>query len=102
MTLLSILGSNGIAVPLSAGFPAGELRYILENSEPLLLLSSEKFKSKAEETLKDGLEKQPRLETVSKRTSGAAHGDPVQLESAGDAAGGLMLYTSGTTSRPVC
>ena len=32
VTLLSIIGSNGIAVPLSSGFPSSELRYILGNS----------------------------------------------------------------------
>ncbi len=101
MTLLSILGSNGIAVPLSSGFPASELRYILDNSEALILLSSTKYKSRAEEVLKEGLERQLKLGTVEKKESGAISSQHVQLEELGDDLGGMMLYTSGTTSRPV-
>ena len=101
MTLLSILGSHGIAVPLSSGFPASELRYILENSEALVLLSSVKFRSKAEEVLNEGLERQLNFEVIDKRTSGTGSSEGVQLENANGDVGGMMLYTSGTTSRPV-
>ena len=101
MTLLSIIGTNGIAVPLSSGFPASELRYILENSETLMLLSSTKFQSKAEEVLKDGLEKPLKLQIVEKRLASGDATEQVHLDDPKDEGGGLMLYTSGTTSRPV-
>lgn len=101
MTLLSILGSNGIAVPLSSGFPASELRYILDNSEALILLSSNKFRSKAEEVLKEGLERQVKHGNVEKKESDATSSQQVQLEELEDDIGGMMLYTSGTTNRPV-
>lgn len=102
MTLLSILGSNSIAVPLSSGFPASELRYILDNSAALMLLSSTKFKSKSDEVLKEGLEKEPISVTVEKKLEGSQSNEGVQLETQQDNKSGMMLYTSGTTSRPVC
>ena len=104
MTLLSIFACDNIAVPLSAGFPASELRYILENSEAVTLLSSGKFQDKAEEVLKEGLEhlqKRPTLNVVEKRHHGNGQ-DEVKLVSPPMKNGGMMLYTSGTTSRPVC
>ncbi|KAL8829360.1 MAG: hypothetical protein Q9170_006201 [Blastenia crenularia] len=100
MTLLSILGSNSIAVPLSSNFPASELRYILENSEALMLLSSVNFQSKVDEVLKEGLEKAPILGTIEKRFEHDHSSEDVQLESSSVSRSGMMLYTSGTTSRP--
>lgn len=102
MTLLSILGSNSIAVPLSSGFPASELRYILDNSEALMLLSSAKFKDKAQEVVKGSLEKKPILDMVQKRQGReGGSSDHVRLEGFQENQAGMMLYTSGTTSRPV-
>lgn len=101
MTLLSILGSNSIAVPLSASFPATELRYILNNSDALMLLSSDKFQSKSDEVLKEGLDKKPISSTIDKKIEGNQSGESIQLEETSDDQSGLMLYTSGTTSRPV-
>ena len=89
---------------MSSSFPASELRYILENSEAAALLSSRKFQEKAEETLKEGLDhipKKPLLSIVEKRNHGSGH-DEVQLVPLPMNKGGMMLYTSGTTSRPVC
>ena len=103
MTFLSILACDSVAVPLSSGFPASELRYILENSEAVTLLSSRKFQEKAEEVLKEGIEHLPRkpvLNVVDKRLSGNGE-DGVQLVPLPMTKGGMMLYTSGTTSRPV-
>ncbi|KAL8742509.1 MAG: hypothetical protein Q9190_005015 [Brigantiaea leucoxantha] len=100
VTLLSILGSNGIAVPLSSSFPSSELRYILDNSEALMLLASKKFQSKAEEVLKEGLEKTPILGLVDKKIEGSKSGAKIPFEGSQKTQGGLMLYTSGTTSRP--
>lgn len=101
VTLLSILGSDSIAVPLSSGFPANELRYILDDSEAMLFLSSTKFNEKAQEVLKEGLEKKPRHGVVEKRQGGSVSFAQVQLEGTQSVNGGIMLYTSGTTSRPV-
>lgn len=101
MTLLSILGSNSIAVPLASSFPASELQYILDDSEALMLLSSVKFKKKADEVLKEGLHRKPISSTVEKKLEGSQSPDDIQLEAQQDNKSGLMLYTSGTTSRPV-
>ena len=101
MTLLSILGCSSIAVPMSSGFPANELRYILDNSETLMLLSSEKFKAKAEEVLKGELETKPMMQILDKRRRGSEENGNIQLETVKQQDGGMMLYTSGTTSRPV-
>jgi len=101
VTLLSILGSNSIAVPLSSGFPASELRYILDNSQALMLLSSAKFQEKAAEVVKERLEKSPILSTVKKRLEGSGSKENIKLEGDEESRGGMMLYTSGTTSRPV-
>lgn len=103
MTLLSIFACDSIAVPLSSGFPASELRYILDNSGAVTLLSSNKFREKAEEILKEGLDdlrKKPTWNTVEKRRSVRGKHD-VQLVPLPMIKGGMMLYTSGTTSRPV-
>jgi len=104
VTLLSIFACDNIAVPLSSGFPASELGYILENSEAVILISSTKFQEKAEEALNKGLEHLPRkpaLNIVEKRRQGNGR-DEVQLVPLPMNKGGMMLYTSGTTSRPVC
>ncbi|MCJ1336925.1 hypothetical protein MMC09_002203 [Bachmanniomyces sp. S44760] len=100
VTLLSILGCSSIAVPMSSGFPANELRYILDNSETLMLLSSEKFKAKAEEVLKGELETKPMMQILDKRRRGSEENGNIQLETVKQQDGGMMLYTSGTTSRP--
>ena len=101
VTFLSILASNSIAVPLASTFPTSELRYILNNSETLILLSSTKFQNKAREIIKTGVEKVPVLALVEKRLNGGNGPGEVKLEIAKESAGGIMLYTSGTTSRPV-
>ena len=88
-------------MPLSPGFPAHELRYILDNSEASILLSSTKFKNKTEEVFKDGLEHQPILSFVEKRLGSNGAGEKVELQESASRDGGLMLYTSGTTNRPV-
>ncbi|KAF2815140.1 acetyl-CoA synthetase-like protein [Mytilinidion resinicola] len=99
VTLLSILGSHAIAVPLSPTFPAHELRYILDQSESLMLLSSKKFQDKADEVLKEGLETQP-INYKSEKIMTGKKDDTVRLEDLKSQQGGMMLYTSGTTSRP--
>lgn len=67
-----------------------------------MLLSSAKFKDKAQEVVKEGLEKKPVLDMVEKRQGDeGGSSQHVQLEGIQDNQAGLMLYTSGTTSRPV-
>ncbi|KAK4545537.1 hypothetical protein LTR36_002887 [Oleoguttula mirabilis] len=101
VTLLACLASNAIAVPLAPSFPASELRYIINHSEALILLSSAKFSSKAQEVLQDGLDKAPISASVEKITQGARSNGQVELRGqAYNAEGGMMLYTSGTTARP--
>ena len=69
----------------------------------MTLLSSGKFKDKAEDVLKEGLEhlqRKPVLNVVEKRLTGNGQ-DEVQLVPLPMTKSGIMLYTSGTTSRPV-
>jgi malonyl-CoA/methylmalonyl-CoA synthetase len=100
VTLLSILSCDAIAVPLSAAFPASELQYILENSEALLLLSSQKLQNKAKEVLIGDSSKL--LFHISEKIEvGADSTKPCELSEEPGGQGGMMLYTSGTTSRPV-
>lgn len=100
MTLLSIFACDSIAVPLSSTFPVSELRYITENSEAVTLLSSGMFENQARTVLKEGIERRPTLDVVDKKLSGSGQ-DEVQLVQLPNTKGGMMLYTSGTTSRPV-
>lgn len=102
MTLLSILASDAIALPLSPSFPPSELKYILDNSEALALLATEKYKNKAQQILDTGLAKEPFFAIHEKVNAGVNLTEPVDLHDIHDAKGGMMLYTSGTTNRPVC
>ena len=87
-------------MPLSTSYPASELRYIVQNSDPLTLLASEMFKGEAEKILEGSSEKKPTLNLIEKILTGGEH-DEVQLIELPVTKGGMMLYTSGTTSRPV-
>jgi malonyl-CoA/methylmalonyl-CoA synthetase len=100
VTLLAVFAARSIAVPLSPAFPVPELQYILAQSEVSLLISSPKFAVKAGEVLADGLESKPVHLSLDKHVGGAVHDKiPLEGEAPGDAA--MMLYTSGTTNRPV-
>lgn len=100
MTLLAALAARSIAVPLSPAFPAAELQYILNHSEASLLVSSSKFTPKAEEVLATELTSKPTHLELAKHVGGHQRQD-VTLEGTDPAGAGLMLYTSGTTNRPV-
>ncbi len=100
MTLLAILAAKCIAVPLSPAFPAPELQYILNHSEALMLLSSAKFASKAQEVLRTELDVEPVYLQLSKFQGGGAY-ERVALDKSKPGSAGMMLYTSGTTNRPV-
>jgi acyl-coenzyme A synthetase/AMP-(fatty) acid ligase len=66
-----------------------------------MLLSSEKFKDKAQNVVKEELESKP-LVAVEKIKEGKKSSEHITLEQPKSEEGGMMLYTSGTTSRPVC
>lgn len=101
VTLLSILAARAIAVPMSAAFPCTELQYILDHSTASLLIASDKFKAKAEETLQIPLTgTRPKLVHLGK-LSGGSTAQNVELQGDDPGAAAMMLYTSGTTNRPV-
>lgn len=100
MTFLSILSHDAIALPLAPTHPNSELRYILENSEALFFLATEKFREKAQDVVKEGLDHVPKLEILSKIETGAVSAENVKFSSTRVEMGGFMLYTSGTTNRP--
>ncbi|GKT74601.1 2-succinylbenzoate-CoA ligase [Colletotrichum tofieldiae] len=100
VTLLAAFAARSIAVPLSPAFPAAELQYILNQSEASLLVSSAKFAAKAKEVLATELVSNPTQVELQKHLGGSAH-EQVELEDADVGGAGMMLYTSGTTNRPV-
>jgi len=99
VTLLSIFANHGIAVPLCTTHPNHELRYIVDNSEALVLLSSDKFKEKAQDVIKEEVRNKP-IVAVEKIKEGKKSSEHITLETPKSEKGGMMLYTSGTTSRP--
>lgn len=100
VTLLAAMAARSIAVPLSPAFPAPELQYILNQSEASLLVSSSKFASKAKEVLETELSIKPAHLELQKHQGGGNH-EKVELGDADPGEAGLMLYTSGTTNKPV-
>lgn len=100
--LLTIFASDAIALPLSPSFPVNEWQYILDNSQAKVLLATEKYAEKADQLLQAGLKYGPVFDLRSKIVAGATSNEAVQLEDMKKApSSGLMLYTSGTTNRPV-
>ncbi|KAM0215054.1 hypothetical protein ACHAPQ_011515 [Fusarium lateritium] len=101
VTLLAIFAANAIAVPLAPSFPAPELRYILENSKALVLISSEKNATKAKEVISEDLTSPPRFYQLDRSRSISPEEREVVLGEMSDAPmAGMMLFTSGTTARP--
>ncbi len=104
VTLLSIIASGAIAVPLAPAFPTNELQTILNDCSATMLLSSEYYHKKASEILQAGVKKPPVLETLSRPTH-PLKASPTEMTTfetgQGTDRSGLMLYTSGTTGRPV-
>ena len=101
VTLLAILASNAIAVPLAPSFPPSELRYILNHSSSLALLSSSKFWNLTGDVISEGIENALKSIPLEQITSGSHFTTPIELQGDADTIdGGLMLYTSGTTARP--
>ena len=102
VTLLACMGAKAIAVPLSPAFPAPELQYILNQSGASLLVASSKFKAKAMQVLETELSSSPSFVEIEKHSrSGTQLETSVTLDESDSGAAGMMLYTSGTTSRPV-
>ena len=66
-----------------------------------MLLSTIKQKQKANDVLGDGIETKPISGLVENITDDINPNETVTLEDVQDDKGGLMLYTSGTTNRPV-
>lgn len=66
-----------------------------------MLLSSAKFGEKAKQVIEEGLAAAPKHVKLEKRLDGAEVKGEVKLEDCKEGKGGMMLYTSGTTNRPV-
>ena len=109
MTLLSIFACNAIAVPLAPGFESAEKLHILNDSQARILLASSRFQKLAIDSTSDGIDNENLIVgTFDKRLERCVDlPDPQQLLRAepepeiAQEQGGVMLYTSGTTSRPV-
>jgi acyl-coenzyme A synthetase/AMP-(fatty) acid ligase len=99
--MLSILAIDAIALPLSPAFPVEELKYIVDNAEVKVLLASARNAARAQEILAAGLQGDPILDVREKITRGSGHLELPSLQDLNEPRGGMMLYTSGTTNRPV-
>ena len=86
---------------MSPEYPPHELQYIVNHSRALAFLSSDKFHGKAEQVVKEGLDYGIGMTKIEKILKGRSGGEVVGLKDTGPSKGGMMLYTSGTTSRPV-
>ena len=103
VTFLSILANHALAVHLAATFPTPQLRYIMNHSQARRLLASGKMYDKAEEVLKEDIETKAELakvEKIFKSSTGDEHVTFEDVDSIDQDKGGMILYTSGTTSRP--
>lgn len=94
------MAAKSIAVPLSPAFPAPELQYILNHSQAALLVSSTKFMPKAQEVLATDLTSPPKHYELKKHLGKGSH-TKIPLDDPDLGQSGMMLYTSGTTNRPV-
>lgn len=73
----------------------------MDNSGASVLLATERYTDKAQQVLNAGLDKEPVLDVREKITRGG-NVSRVSLEELNQGgSGGMMLYTSGTTNRPV-
>ncbi|KAI9673360.1 MAG: hypothetical protein M1829_004127 [Trizodia sp. TS-e1964] len=101
VTLLSIWGCNAIALPLSPAHPISELKHILSNSEARLILSSSKYEVLAIAASQTGAGQDLKVSVVHKAGKSLDSGpetEIIELNSNNNNKGGLILYTSGTTS----
>ena len=66
-----------------------------------MLLASSKFANKADDVLSGELEQKPIPSRMEKIAEGRRVDEEVVLKELKEDLGGMMLYTSGTTNRPV-
>lgn len=85
---------------MSPAFPVHELEYIITHSQASIILSSQKFRAKGNDLMKEIIGVKTKHVHLEKKVEGAKH-RKIKLEGPADGQGGMMLYTSGTTSRPV-
>lgn len=106
--MLSIFASGGIAVPLCTSHPTPELRHVIFDSTPSLLLASTKYRKKGQEILDSPeLMYRCKFDTVSQRIR-EMHESPkpkiklvdVTWMDERENRGALIIYTSGTTGLP--
>ena len=100
VTLLSIIASGAIAVPLAPAFPVNELKYVTDHCEARILLASSKNWNKAGLLMSKGEGNELVRLKVEELLNNEENGLGDCLEKA-QASEGMMLYTSGTTSKPV-
>ena len=100
VTLLSILASGAIAVPLAPSFPTSELSYVVDHCEAKILLASGRNWDKAQELTRGETSKKLSTFRVDELLSNGRKGMQEHLREA-HTYGGMMLYTSGTTNKPV-
>lgn len=74
----------------------------MDNSRAKVLLATEKYAGRARELLAAGLDREPIFDVKQKIKEGAPFSGSVTLDAQNDvrSRAGMMLYTSGTTSRP--
>lgn len=100
VTLLSVLASGAIAVPLAPSFPISELEYVVNHSEAEILIASDKNWAKAQELMRRNNSENLSSFKVEELFSDEKQGMQVRVGEA-HTHGGIMLYTSGTTNKPV-
>lgn len=101
VTLLAILASSAIALPLAPSHPASELRYLLNNSAAAVVVASATYAKQAEDVIKEGVDSVPVLHQLGAFDQQNEKTFEVQWTDApSNVDSGMMLYTSGTTARP--
>ncbi|KAA8903848.1 hypothetical protein FN846DRAFT_891020 [Sphaerosporella brunnea] len=97
--LLSIFASGAIAVPLCTSHPLKEMQYVMGDSSPSTLLTTQKFRFRAEELVTDPSV----LMQIDEYAPGREAKVEVELQDndwAETKCGALIIYTSGTTNLP--
>ena len=86
--------AGGIAVPLCTLHPPGELAYVIENADAALVLAGDDFMERLEPVCAGQKRK---LASIRQAMEGNA---AVPLPNVAADRGAMLVYTSGTTSRP--
>ncbi|KAH0610228.1 uncharacterized protein H6S33_011755 [Morchella sextelata] len=107
VSMLGIFASGGIAVPLCTSHPTNEMRYVVTNSTPSLLVTSTKFQKQCEAIFDSSSSSSTdhvcSIDCPHKRLPHEGTDvPPVELtDNAGLVdRGALIIYTSGTTNLP--